>query len=346
MSTQPPGSAPASVEGVSLRPGGQADWPAIASVLNAARRADGADEVRTPESLASEFARLVLDRDVVIAEADGEAVGYGFGEVVERDGVLLAELTGGVAPTHRRRGIGTALLRRTRDNAVARMADDPRSLPRELRSYALDVETGVAALLAAEGFVPIRFGFEMRRSLAGVLPAHALPPGLELRPVVERDYRAIWDANEEAFLDHWGHRAADEDDFREMCYGPEVSPNLWCVAWDGDQVAGVVMNAIFRDENEQLGISRGWLDRVSVRRPWRGRGLAGALCSEALRVLRAEGIAEAWLGVDGSNPTGAVHLYETLGFTVAKGWKAYGRPVDAPAAPGWRSAGDRATMGA
>ena len=331
-------------EGVAFRPASEADWPAVADVLNAARRADGADEIRTPESLASEFAALVLPRDMVIAEARGDVIGYAVGQVVERTGALVGELTGAVDPTWRRRGIGTALLHRTRDGAIAQMDADQRLLPRELRSYALDSETGIITMLAGEGFVPIRFGYEMRRALTGELPVHELPDGLELRPVVEADYRTIWEANEEAFLDHWGHRPATEEDYREMCFGPEMTPALWCVAWDGDQVAGVVMNAIFRDENEQLGIARGWFDRVSVRRAWRGRGLAKALCAASFRVLRDEGMVEAWLGVDGSNPTGAVRLYEGLGFTVARGWKAYGRPVDEPAELGWQSAGDRATM--
>jgi mycothiol synthase len=330
--------------GMRLRPATDEDWPAIAEIVNDARRADGADEVRTAASLASEWAMLVMRRDTVIAEVAGVPVGYGVGRMVERDGVLVGELTGAVRPAHRRRGVGTALLHRTRDQVAALMAADPRPYPQELRSFALDIETGLIAMLGGEGFVPVRFGYEMRRSLTGVLPEHPLPPGLELRPVVEADYRAVFDANEEAFLDHWGHRPATEEDFREMCYGPDMTPALWCVAWEGDQVAGVVMNTVFPEENAQLGIRRGWLDRVSVRRPWRGRGVAKALCSESFRVLREEGLDEAWLGVDGSNPTGAVKLYEGLGFHVARGWKAYGRPVDLPAPSGWRSAGDRATM--
>lgn len=327
-----------------LRPARHADWPAVAVVLNAARLADGAGEVRTAEGLASEHAGLALERDAVVAEVDGSPVGYGVGQVLERDGVLVAELTGAVHPAHRRRGIGTALLDRTRAGAVAQLGADQRPGPRELRAYALDQEIGAIALLAAEGFAPIRFGFEMRRSLTGTLPDHPLPPGLELRPAAEADYRQIFDANEEAFLDHWGHRPATEEDFLEACYGPDMRPSLWSVAWDGGEVAGVVMTAIWEHENAVLGIRRGWLDRVSVRRPWRGRGVAKALCSDAFRVLRSQGMDEAWLSVDGSNPTGAVRLYEGLGFHVARGWKAYGRPVDRPAPPGWRSAADRATM--
>jgi len=116
-------------EGAVYRPASGADWPAIAGVVNAARRADGADEVRTPESLASEHASLVMARDVVIAELDGIPVGYGAGQVLERSGALVAELTGAVHPAHRRRGIGTTLLRRTRDGAVAQMGADHRPLP-------------------------------------------------------------------------------------------------------------------------------------------------------------------------------------------------------------------------
>ena len=44
---------------------------------------------------------------------------------------------------------------------------------------------------------------------------------------------------------------------------------------------------------------------------------------------------EAWLGVDGANPTGALQLYEGLGFIVTRRWQAYGRPLDGPAPAGW-----------
>jgi mycothiol synthase len=334
------------VEHVTFRAASAADWPAIADVVNASRQADGADEVRSPVSLALEYANVVLEREGLIAESGGAVVGFGFGYAVERDGSLVGELTGGVHPGSRRRGIGTDLFRRNQARLAVELAADPRPGPRELRSYALDLEVGDLALLAAQGFVPVRFGYEMRRFLAGSLPSHELPSRIELRPVTPEVHRQIFDADNEAFLDHWGHRPKTEMDFNARFEDPETDTSLWCVAWDGDEVAGVVMNAIFAGENEQLGISRGWLEHVSVRRPWRGRGLAKALCATSLGVLRDHGMAEAWLGVDGSNPTGAVRLYEGLGFHVVRGWKAFGRPVDGPAPVGWRSAGDRETIGA
>ena len=130
----------------------------------------------------------------------------------------------------------------------------------------------------------------------------------------------------------------EEADFVSRFHGPETDTSLWCVAWDGDEVVGSVQNYVFAEENATLGISRGWLDHVSVRRAWRGRGVAKALCAASFVALRERGMTEAWLGVDASNPTGALALYEGLGFHVVRRWQAFGRPMDGPAPDGWRPA--------
>jgi len=95
---------------------------------------------------------------------------------------------------------------------------------------------------------------------------------------------------------------------------PNIDTALWRVAWAGEEVAGSVMTFVWPDENEQLGLNRGWLEHISVRRPWRKQGLATALITDAMRGLRDLGIDEAILGVDAKNPTGALQLYESLGF--------------------------------
>jgi ribosomal protein S18 acetylase RimI-like enzyme len=333
----------AGVPGLVLRPGTSDDWTAVASILNAARRADGVDEVLSAETLRSENEardHIEVGRDLLIAELGHEPVGFAIGYRVVRPPLLSLESWGAVRPDHRRRGIGTGLWQATTERLINEAAADPRPGPRELRSFALDVETSDVGLLESKGYVPVRFGFEMRRPLTGWLPAHPLPAGLELRPVSPDQHRAIFDAENEAFRDHWGHREPGDGDFTALFEGPDTDTSLWCVAWDGEQVAGVVVNGIFTEENRALGVRRGWLEHVSVRRPWRGRGVAKALCAASFRVLRDRGIDEAWLGVDGSNPMGALQLYEGLGFLVARRWRAFGRPMDRPAPRGWRSAGE------
>ncbi len=329
---------------LTFRRGDPADWDTLAEVMNRGNAADGVEEAQSGEVLAAEHTKVDdfdMARDVLVAEVAGKVIGFASGQRVVRDGVLIGEVWGSVDPVFRRRGVGTALFEMTRTRLAAELAVDPRPGPRELRSFAMDAETGAQALLADQGFVPIRFGFEMRRFLSGRLPERTLPVGIEMRPVTPDQHRAIFDADNEAFEDHWGHRPPGEGDYVAQFQGPSVDTSLWRVAWDGDQVAGVVMNTIYQTENQRLGIRRGWLEHVSVRRPWRGRGVAKALCAASLRVLREHGLDEAWLGVDGSNPMGAVALYEGLGFQVARRWQAYGRPVDAPAPAGWLAGGKR-----
>jgi ribosomal protein S18 acetylase RimI-like enzyme len=73
---------------------------------------------------------------------------------------------------------------------------------------------------------------------------------------------------------------------------------------------------------------RGWIARVSVRRPWRRRGIASALTAAGLRALRERGMTSAQLGVDSENPTGALGVYERLGFAVAERATTFRRPLE------------------
>jgi ribosomal protein S18 acetylase RimI-like enzyme len=155
-----------------------------------------------------------------------------------------------------------------------------------------------------------------------------MPDGVEVRPVVAKDYRAIWAADTEAFRDHWGAMENTEGAFERFFGGPDFRPELWRVAWDGDEVAGVVMNRIMTTFNEQSGERRGELAGVSVRRPWRGRGLARALVADSLRALRDDGMTSAVLGVDAENPMGALGVYEANGFRVHRKGLNFRRPLE------------------
>jgi GNAT superfamily N-acetyltransferase len=63
---------------------------------------------------------------------------------------------------------------------------------------------------------------------------------------------------------------------------------------------------------------RGWTEFISVRRPWRRRGLARALIARSLRIQKAEGMTESALGVDSQNLSGALRVYEDCGFQVVR----------------------------
>ena len=127
--------------------------------------------------------------------------------------------------------------------------------------------------------------------------------------------RTIFDAENEAFRDHWGHREMTEGDYATTFDAP-ARHDLWVVAWDGDQVAGVVQNWIWPEENARLGV-QARLARTHQRPPSVAASRPGPGHHRRRLVrLRGAGIDDAMLGVDAENPNGALGLYEGLGFVV------------------------------
>jgi ribosomal protein S18 acetylase RimI-like enzyme len=80
----------------------------------------------------------------------------------------------------------------------------------------------------------------------------------------------------------------------------------------------MVLNFINSAENQEYRRLRGYTEGISVRRPWRRRGLARALLTRSLLMFQEMGFEEAALGVDGQNPNGALQLYESVGFQVRR----------------------------
>jgi len=234
-------------------------------------------------------------------------------------------------PGFRRRGIGTLLVDWVEQRAAQVAAVDGRAGPRELETWIDQTQAGAVALLEARGYGIGRYGFLMTRDISEPIELFELPGGLEIRPVEEAHHRQIWDADAEAFRDSWNSAERTEADYESWFAEPELDTSLWRIAWAGDEVAGVVMPSIWPAENEALGIRRGWLNHVSVRRPWRRLGVASALIVAALDGLRSAGMTEAALGTDAENVAGAVQVYERLGFRRARTTVKYRKGFKAPA---------------
>jgi ribosomal protein S18 acetylase RimI-like enzyme len=233
---------------------------------------------------------------------------------------------GSVSPQWRGRGIGRALLaenmRLARELAAAQQTDRIRIFG----SQSHDGQPADEALLSSEGFTPVRYFFDMARTLDEV-PELPLPEGLVVRPTTAADARDVWEADVEAFRDHWGGYEASDENFQRWIESPETDPSLWVVAFDGAEVAGGVLVGIYPEENAALGKQRGWLDSVFTRAPWRRRGLARALMARALVLIRDRGMTTAVLDVDSANPTGALGLYESLGFEIERRSTAWRKPL-------------------
>ena len=329
-------AAPAAdIPGLGLRSyAGEADIPEIVRIQNAEWAADGtrghmtADEYIAWWGHANE--KFDPARDVRLAELDGRVVAFGQSDWVDTtDGLREYRTSGAVDPEFRRRGIGTVMLA---DRIAAARALDATytdvDRPRLLGMWVDQRNVGGSALAERSGYEPARWFFDMERSITGELPEiEPLPDGLELRPMSADQAWELWTADHEAFRDHWGGHDDSEANFRRWRESPEFDPTMFLIAWDRDQIAGGVLNAIYPAENEALGMRRGWLDSVFTRRAWRRRGLARNLIVRSFHLLRERGMTDAILGVDADNPSGALGLYESVGFEVTERSTAWRRAL-------------------
>jgi mycothiol synthase len=329
-------AAPAAdLAGLVLRPyAGEADIPEMVRIRNAEWEADGLTYRETVEELAAYHGhpsdQFRPDRDVTIAELDGRMVGYGSRQWVDtNDGLREHRVGGAVDPAYRRRGIGSALLAENEARSRELAGAQPTERPTVLGMFTDDRNVGAGALATGAGYAAARWFFDMERAdLDRELPElPPLPEGIEVRPVTEADLLTIWRADVEAFRDHWGGGDDSEEAFLRYRDAPDFDPSAWVVAWDGDEVAGAVINTIYAAENATAERKRGWLDSVFTRRAWRKRGIAAALIARSLHVLADRGVHVAVLGVDADNPSGALRLYESAGFHTTERGTAWRKPM-------------------
>lgn len=184
----------------------------------------------------------------------------------------------------------------------------------------------LAKLFETRGFVLFRHSFHMEAQLTQQPAAAKWPQGIVLKPFdVERDAAAVYRAHDEAFSDHFGHIEQPFEDgfaiFRHLMIddAETFDASLWFVAMDGDQIAGYSLCQVRKQDEPPVG----WVNDLGVRRPWRKRGLGTALLQHSFAEFYRRGLRKAGLGVDASNLTGALKIYERAGMTVARRYDRY-----------------------
>lgn len=306
------------------------DLPGMAAANQLARDDAGVEEVINVAQMTSFYSHLTncdLDRDLMVVNLDGRTIGY--------VRVEWRDLTNGtrqffslcaLEPTQRGRGIGQAMLswseRRLAEIAATVAADRPS----QMFGLTYTTDLGGKALLEKNGWTAVARGYEMVRPTLDDVPELPLPDGLVMRVVEEADRRRIWEAAREAFRDERDEAEWTEEDWARF---PEEFPDLSMamIAFEGDEIAGGILNTIDEAGNAHRGRARGTLASVWTGARWRRRGVAKALIARSLRTHRERGMTSAYLGVDGANPNQAMDLYAGMGFEVATSTIDWRKPL-------------------
>ncbi len=329
------------IHAFSIRPLAATDIPAVLDVTAAAIAADGDTYRPSTDDLQAMLERpqpapgLQPAGDVWVAEArDSGLVAFANGRFTGGGSTRLYRTECFVRPDYRRRGVGRTLLARQ----MARAADIARrlnatGLPGTLLIGArvLETQADARALLEVNGFELVRYFLELGRDLTTPLPPVEVPAGITLRAwSQQRADQAILQASNEAFADHWGFLAETFPHFMHRVEARRLQPENSFIAWAGAAVAGGCLNDMGPTAAQRYGRNRGWIGILFVRRPWRLRGLGRALLAASLQHARALGHTSAGLNADADNLTGAVRLYESVGFVIGRRRVIYQRlvPVD------------------
>jgi ribosomal protein S18 acetylase RimI-like enzyme len=151
------------------------------------------------------------------------------------------------------------------------------------------------------------------------------PLGIRIRPCeLPRDAVLIHRALHDSFQDHFNPIDFTLEQTTYWLSGPDSRPDLMllAVALDASgsecDAAGICLNSIRTTYNQQFGKLEGEVGTLGVRREYRRRGVARAMLTQSLELLKSQGMTSVMLAVDSENPTGATHLYSSVGFTPRK----------------------------
>ena len=296
---------------------GEADLDAIASLINLCNAVDQLDRGTSVPELREDYADPDFDpaNDLKLWRDDaGRLLATASFWRSQIEGRFNGYLNFCVHPDARQGPLAAQIL--TWAEQYCRTCAQAAPLPGELQISMRETETTRIALCQQQGYSLIREFYRMARSLADPIPRSVLPDGYRIRQVdCEGDGEAWVDMFNQSFIDHWNHEPMTLKQYRYYTSMVEYEPQLdqVVVSPDGTLTAFCYCKIHSRD-NQRKGSQEGWINVLGTRRGYRKQGLGRAILQSGLHQLKQAGMETALLGVDSMNPSGALKLYQSVGF--------------------------------
>lgn len=306
---------------LTLLPIREPEYAEVVEVINASDRKYVGHNIVTVEELANDLKTFETDPEkdtCVVRAADGKIIAYAdFWPGVAPHVRMFCFVR--IHPDHKGEGAGTAVTQWLDSRASEVLVNAPPDLKVTLGQRAYANQPGARAFLESCGYIHDRSSYRMNIELDREIPEPLLPAGITLVNIQrdDADLRRALQAQQEAFLDHYGAIPEPFEEYfkREKAHilGDEANDlSASYMALDGDQVAAVCIN-----QTSIAGYTgSAWVGTLSVRRPWRKLGLGLALLRTTFREMQRRGKHEVGLYVDAQNLTGALRLYQQAGMSV------------------------------
>jgi mycothiol synthase len=299
------------------RPLDRAQVPAWADLLATIEATDQEQELLTADDLAEFFDDPLDDFPRgSLAGYDGDSM-VCYASLHPRASarpVHNMRFRGNVHPGYRGRGLGTYLLEWAERAAPPLHRERFGPAPLALVGRCLARDEAAGRLFACHGYKPSRWFHSMECDDIAASPL-AAPAGLEIRPFEPEMAADALLVRNESFRDHWDDAGQTPESWQYFLGFNVFRPAYSFVAYAGSEPAGLVISHEYDNYPHDIHIAL-----VGTRRAWRGRGLASALLSRAMGTAGKDGFTSASLSVDADSPTGAVGVYERLGFAVSNTW--------------------------
>jgi ribosomal protein S18 acetylase RimI-like enzyme len=217
-----------------------------------------------------------------------------------------------IHPAYRDQDLGTYLVHLAEKRAqehIPLAAPDVRIV---LLSLADNRDVTACQLFEQSGFHLIRHYWRMAIAMQEIPAEPQWPKGITVRTMASGMERAVFEADDAAFKDHWGYIPDKYEEWLYWMTGREgFDPTLWFLAMDGEQIAGISLCGIEKTTGA-------WVQTLGVLRPWRRQGLALALLQHSFREFYKRGLHTVYLAVDAQSLTGATRLYERAGMHIVR----------------------------
>ena len=313
---------PALPGGLTARPLQADDVAAVAALLAASEQIDDTGEYPDADDLAEWWtgwsADLAQD-GVAVCDPAGLVVGYAtvLASPTFRESFDVF-LEGRVRPDHRGRGVGRALLDWQLERGRTVHTERHPEAPGRLKVGVPEAMSSLERMVRRAGLTAARWYRAMERPLTD-LPAPKEVPGLELVPFTPDRDDEVRRAHNASFTEHHGSSERDPATWQSLFTGQRAfRPDLSVLALEDGAVIGYVLSYIYEADTKATGRRLLHLGQIGVLPQARGRGVASAVIAAALRAGAQNDCVASALDVDSGNVTGALRLYEALGFTTTR----------------------------